>query len=76
MTQDIEAKTDREILIQVDTKVDGINSRLDKMNGTDKDQEERIRSLEGFREWVKGGGAVVVTFLIATGSAVGFIFGG
>lgn len=43
---DFEATTDRDLLVQVVTGVNGICERLDKINGTIERHEKRITTLE------------------------------
>lgn len=49
-------QSDHDLLIRLDTKVDGMTAKLDKL--TD-DHEERIRALEMAR-WIVGGAASAI----------------
>lgn len=51
MTQPFEP-SERDLLIEIKTKLDGVLSR-------DEDKENRIRSLERFRAMATGGGVVL-----------------
>lgn len=49
MTDDIQRSLGR-----IEGKVDGINQRLDKVNGTLKDHSDKINLLETFRDNLQG----------------------
>ena len=71
---------------RIEGKIDGINQRLDKMNGTLKSHDEKIDDLEGFVNEIKGqekqitkiasiGGAIAGGFITAVYWIFSKIFG-
>lgn len=61
---ELQAKSDRELLLLTVDGVNNINKRLDKMNGIVNEHDERIRVLENWRNIVIGGLGVITAIVI------------
>lgn len=57
----------REQKEHLDFRFDTLEKSLEKMEKKDKEQDERISSLEGSRWWIRGAVAVVVLILSVLG---------
>jgi len=53
------------VLGQIEGKVDGINKRLDIMNGSNKTRDNRINELEHSVDTMKGKTAIIVALSLA-----------
>lgn len=60
---ELQAKNDRELLLMCAGGVNGINDRLDRMNGSIADHEKRLRSVERWRYGLVGGMALCIVLI-------------
>lgn len=62
---DLTDKTERDILMLLVERVNGINERLDKLNGIIAAHETRLRGLEDWRNIIVGGLGVLTLLTVA-----------
>jgi hypothetical protein len=69
---EIDHLSDRELLLLTAQSVDGINARLDKLNGSVGETKKEVAELKSWRDSMKGG-MTVMRIALGSGGAVALI---